>query len=165
MKELFKKADSIRIIAMLSAFLETLDGDKEYEITIQEHKQKRSLNANAYFWKLCDELAVKTREQKTDIYRHYIKEIGGNTEQICILTKAAEDFKRMWSAGHIGRFCEEIPSKLPNCTNLIVYTGSSDYDTAQMSRLIDMVVQDCKEQGIETLTPQELERLTEEWGR
>lgn len=165
MKERFKKADSIRIIAQLSAYLNTLADDKEYIITINEYKPKRSVSANALLWELIGQLAAATGEHKTDIYRHYIKEIGGNYETICIQNKAVKDFQRLWESGHVGRFCEEIPSKLDGCTNLIVYTGSSDYDTKTMSRLLDMVIQDCVEQGIDTYDKAELERLYEEWGR
>lgn len=43
------------------------------------------------------------------------------------------------------------------------YYGSSQYNTKQMSRLIDEIVSDCKEHGIETLTPNELARMKEEW--
>ena len=55
------------------------------------------------------------------------------------------------------------PSKIEGCKNVTLYYGSSTYDTRQMSRLIDLVVQDCKEQGIETMTPFELDALKERW--
>ena len=58
---------------------------------------------------------------------------------------------------------EIMASKIPGCTNVICYYGSSTYDTKQMARLIDLVVEDCKQQGIETLTPEELERMALEW--
>jgi hypothetical protein len=45
------------------------------------------------------------------------------------------------------------------------YYGSSQYSTRQMSRLIDMAVEDAKDLGIEVLTPMELERMKEEWGK
>lgn len=48
--------------------------------------------------------------------------------------------------------------------NVISYFGSSDYDTKQMSRLIDLIVQDCKAQGIETLSEEKLAAMNEEWG-
>lgn len=44
------------------------------------------------------------------------------------------------------------------------YRGSSTFNQKEMSQLIDMVVQDCKEQGVETATPNELERMKQEWG-
>ena len=49
------------------------------------------------------------------------------------------------------------------CRNLAAYHGSSVYDTKQMSRLIDNLVQDCKEIGIETLPPEKLSLLVEDW--
>ena len=54
---------------------------------------------------------------------------------------------------------QAVPSKIDGCTNVILYYGSSTYDTAQMHRLIELIVQECKEQDIETLTPEGLERL------
>ena len=44
------------------------------------------------------------------------------------------------------------------------YYGSSTYNSKQMSRLIDMAVQDCREQGIEVLPPERLAGMMEEWG-
>ncbi|MEF9865506.1 MAG: hypothetical protein RR814_03615, partial [Oscillospiraceae bacterium] len=58
---------------------------------------------------------------------------------------------------------ETTDSKLEGCTNVILYYGSSVYDTAQMARLIDNIVQDCKAVGIETKTPEELQILKERW--
>ena len=43
------------------------------------------------------------------------------------------------------------------------YYGSSTYNTRQMSRLIDSLIEECKEQGIETMTPAELALLKEDW--
>lgn len=160
----FKKADTVKVIAELASFIDSLDSDKEYILTVKEHKQKRSLNANSYFWELCGKLAEKTHIPKTEIYRSYIKEIGGNSEIICIQDKALNHFREIWEQGHIGRFTEICDSKLKGCTNVIVYYGSSDYDTGTMSRLIEMVVQDCIEQEIPTYNQAELQKLCDEWG-
>ena len=56
------------------------------------------------------------------------------------------------------------PSKIKGCVNVTVWYGSSVYDTKQMSRLIDAIVQDCKAAGIETMTPAELDALVSRWG-
>lgn len=165
MKEIrFKKSDTVKVIAELASFIDSLDNEKEYILTVKEHKQKRSLNANSYFWELCGKLAEKTHIPKTEIYRSYIKEIGGNSEIICIQDKALNHFREIWEQGHIGRFTEICDSKLKGCTNVIVYYGSSDYDTGTMSRLIEMVVQDCIEQEIPTYNQAELQKLCDEWG-
>ena len=165
MKEIiFKKADSVRVIAELASYIDSLSDDKEYKIEVKEVKQKRSLNANAYAWKLLDELAQKLHIGKNELYRTYIKDVGGNTEIICIQDKALKHFKEIWEQGHVGRFVEEMPSKIKGCTNLMVYTGSSDFNTADMSRLIELIVQDCIENDIPTYNQEELDRLCNEWG-
>lgn len=146
---------------------ETLDGmqdGKTYSVTVKEHRERRSLDANAYCWVLLDKLAGKLSIAKTDIYRRYIKEIGGNSETVCVIEKAANKLCDGWEHNGIGWQTDRMPSKIPGCINVILYYGSSTYDTKQMSRLIDMVVQDCKEYGIETLTPMELDRMKDRWG-
>lgn len=63
----------------------------------------------------------------------------------------------------LGWQTDTIPSKLEGCTNVVLYYGSSTYDTEQMSRLIDIVVQDCKALGIETKTPDEIANMLSLW--
>ena len=57
----FKRADTVRVIAELASFIDSLDAEKEYILTVKEHKQKRSLNSNSYAWSLMDKLAEKLR--------------------------------------------------------------------------------------------------------
>ncbi len=160
----FKKADYIKLIAELASYIDSLDDGKEYILTVKEKKKRRSLDANAYAWVLLDKLAEKVRIPKTEIYKQYIKEIGGNSETVCAVNRAVDDLCEAWESRGIGWQTERTQSKLEGCTNVILYYGSSVYDSKQMSRLIEMIVQDCKENDIETLTPQELERLCEKWG-
>lgn len=164
MKEItFKKADSVRVIAELASFIDSLNDDKEYKIEIKEVKQKRSLSANAYAWVLLDKLAKKLHIGKTEIYRTFIKDVGGNSEPICIQNKALDHFCKIWEQGHIGRFTELMPSTIPGCTVVHVYYGSSDFDTATMSRFIELIVSECKDNDIPTWDEDELERLCKEW--
>lgn len=161
----FKKADTVRVIAELASYIDSLNDDKEYILTVKEHKQKRSLNANSYAWTLMDKLAEKLRIAKTEIYRSYIREIGGNNTLICVQDIALDDLLRNWQSHGVGWLAETEKSKLKGCTNVRLYYGSSTYDSAQMSRLIELIVADCKANDIETLTPEELSRMSEEWGR
>ena len=66
---------------------------------------------------------------------------------------AAEKLREIWSSHGKGWLTEQMPGVSPGYTTLLLYYGSSTYDTAQMARLIDLIVTDCKAQGIETLTP------------
>ena len=141
---------------------EIADG-KLYDVTIKEHRERRSLDANAYAWVLLDKLAEKLQIAKTELYRSYIREIGGNSETVCVLKDAADKLCSGWAHNGIGWLTDTLPSKIDGCVNVVLYYGSSTYDTAQMSRLINLIVQDCKTQGIETMTPQQLSALVEGW--
>lgn len=169
MKEIkFKAEDKVKVIAEFVSYLDSLEDNKEYTITIKEFKQKRSLSANAYFWLLCDKLASRIHESKTAIYQEYIKNIGGVSDEVKVTARAAERFRQVWSANGLG-FQVEFLTDPRECEpdekiEAIAYYGSSTFDTEQMSRLIDMVVQDCKTFGIETKDPAELEQLLDEWG-
>lgn len=75
-----------------------------------------------------------------------------------------ERWREIWSGKGLGWMSDIMGhSKLKGYTNTINYYSSSVYDARQMSCLIDTLVADCKEQGIETATPLELLRLKEEW--
>lgn len=165
MKEIvFKADDKIKAIAEFISYLDSLEPDKQYVLTIKEKKKKRSLNANAYFWQLCDQLAAATGIAKTELYRNYIKEIGDNNAMVCVQDFAVEELCNMWGKKGIGWVTDTLPSKLNGCTNVILYYGSSTYDTTQMSRLINLIVQDCKENGVPTLEDVEMQRLIDNWG-
>lgn len=138
---------------------------KTYDIKITEHRQKRSLDANAYFFVLLDKLAAEMNLPKEDIYRRYIREIGGVSEMVCVKDSAVEKLCESWKRNGLGWQTDTLPSKLKGCTNVVLYYGSSCFDVAQMNRLITMVVEDCRAVGIETKTPYELAGLLEEWGR
>lgn len=137
--------------------------NKLYEMTIKEHKEKRSLDANAYAWVLIDKLAEKLKVSKSEIYREAIREIGGNSETVCVLDSGVDKLIANWKRNGLGWQAEVHTSKIEGCTNVTLFYGSSTYDTKQMSRLIDLIVNECKDFGIETMTPMELERIKQEW--
>lgn len=139
--------------------------DKVYDLSIKEHREKRSLDANAYAWVLMDKVAEATNIPKEDVYREMIRNIGGNTETVCVKAAAADKVRSCWSRNGLGWLTDTLESKLAGCVNIVLYYGSSTYDREQMSRLIDNLVEDCKALGIETLPPEKLAMMTEEWGR
>lgn len=149
----------LNAFAVLGQAVSQLEDGKTYTVEIKEKKQKRSREANAYAWALLDKLAAKLHIPKEDIYRDAIKNIGGNNETVCVQNKAVERLCEGWRRNGIGWAFDTFESKIEGCTNVILYYGSSTYDSAQMHRLIDLIVQECKQQNIETLTPEELARL------
>lgn len=138
--------------------------EKKYVADIKEWRERRSLDANAYFWTLAGKLSAKLGISPEEIYRAMIRDVGGNYEVMPIRNDALERWKAIWQSNGLGWVCEEIgASKHEGYTNVRNFYGSSAYDKSQMSRLIEIIVQECKLQGIETMTPAELARLTEGW--
>lgn len=164
MKLSFKKDKFAFLLPRIMEFVNSLEDDKEYELTVSKAVKKRSNDANRYFWELVGKLSEKINVSPEDIYRTYIRDIGGNYEVMPIKDEAVDTWKSIWRSRGIGWQCDVIgDSKLRGYKNVICYYGSSTYDTRQMSRLIDLCVQDCKSQGIETMTPTELASLMENY--
>ena len=138
---------------------------KKYAVEIKEHRKKRSLDANAYAWTLIGQLAAKLSTDGVvitpdQVYREAIRDVGGNYEVVPIRDDALERWQQIWAGKGLGWVCEVIgKSKIDGYTNTRCFYGSSVYDTAQMSRLISIIVDECKAAGVETMTPAELESL------
>lgn len=144
--------------------VDDMNGLDKLSIEIKPYRARRSLDANAYAWVLMDRLAEKLNESKENVYREYIKHIGGNSEIVCIKNNAVERLCEGWSKNGIGWQTDTFPSKIEGCTNVILYYGSSTYDSSQMTRLLDLIIQDCKQQNIPVETPDEIARLKSLWG-
>lgn len=131
------------------------DRDKVFEV--KEHKEKRSLNANAYAWKLITEIANVTRLSKEEVYLDMLKHYG-QSEIVSVLSKI--------NVSGYFKYYEAIGSASlqgKNFTHYKVFKGSSEYDTREMSILIDGIVHEAEQLDIQTLTPAELSRLKELW--
>lgn len=139
------------------------DKDK-LSIEVKQYRERRSLDANAYFWVLCDKLANILHKSKTEIYREYIKDIGGVSETVCVKNAAVKRLCEGWSKNGIGWQTDTFDSKIEGCTNVILYYGSSTFSTSQMSALLDLIIQDCHEFGIPTETPNQIAEMKARWG-
>ncbi len=161
------KTQKPKILLMLNereslSSIEELKEDK-LSIEIKKYKNKRSLDANAYMWVLISKLEEKLNISKDIIYKDAIRNIGVY-EVIPVKNEAVERFIEAWTKNGLGWVCETTKSKLEGYTNILAYYGSSTYNTAEMSRLIDFVVQECKQLNIETMSRTELDSLIESWG-
>jgi hypothetical protein len=141
------------------------DPGETLALEIKRPTKKRSLDANAYCWVLLGKLAAEVGLSPEEAYRQCVKDIGGNYWVVPIPEAGVETYVQHWGHNGIGWVCDVLGpcKKTPGYVNVITYWGSSEYDTATMSRLIDRVVRDCKDLGIETLTPAELGRLKDDW--
>ena len=137
---------------------------KAYDLTVKEHRKKRSLDANAYAWVLIGKLADAMRLMPNEVYTNAIQNIGGNYEVISIREEAVDKFTEIWKKQGLGWPCVDMgSSKTRGYRNIRAYYGSSTYDTRQMSLLIDALIQDCKALDIETLSEEKLSAMMEGW--
>ena len=138
--------------------------DRLYDLEVKEHRKKRSLDANAMAWSLINQIADVLRIPPVEVYRQAIQDISGNNEILPIKEDAVEQFKNAWSHHGIGWICRDLgKSKIKGYRNIMVYYGSSVYDTRQMSELIDHLIQDCKALDIETKSPEEIASIMGAW--
>jgi len=139
--------------------------DDDVNIEIRKWRRKRTRDANAYAWALIDKIAEKLHLSKAEVYRELIRNVPGVTQTVCVLNDAVDRLCRGWEAHGMGWQTEQTPSRLNGCTNVVLYYGSSTYDTKQMSSLIDIAIHECQLLGIETITPAQAALLKEEWKR
>lgn len=136
---------------------------KEINLIIEAFRNHRSRAANNYCWALIDKLAIEVGEPSLDVYRHYIREVG-----VCkvfdISENAIDTFEHSWKMHGDGWVCDVLDyGQVEGFRTIHAFFGSSTYNTAQMSRLIDSIVEDCKKYGIETRTPDEIAIMKEKW--
>lgn len=134
-----------------------LDQDREKLFEIKQHREKRSLNANSYAWALIGKIANETNLTKDAVYLHILR-IYGQSEVVSVRSEINVEgyFKYYEPFGH-----SMLNGK--DFTHYKVYKGSSEYDSKEMSILIDGIISEAEELGIETLPPHEIQRLKEMW--
>lgn len=138
-------------------------GKDRLKIDVDLYREKRSNQANNYFWQLCDKVAEVIGGTKVEIYQRYIKE-QGIFRQYEINEKATASFCKLWEMQGIGWIAEKVDySRTPGFEIINGYYGSSVYNKKHMTRLIKSIVVDCEELGIETKTPAEMAEMLDLW--
>ena len=138
-----------------------LTDDKVKVCKIDHYRKKRSLNANAYCWKLCTEIANKLRASKDEVYLQMLKRYG-QSSIVSVVEEAVPVFMKSV------KYAEEFGKGTVNgkdFTHIKVYMGSSEMDSKQFSILLDGIVSECELLSIPTLEDLEIRRLIEEWGK
>lgn len=139
--------------------------DEQLDLILKKHFEHRSMNANKYFHVLSDKLADALRMSKPMCKNWLLWKFGQKwrTEDgqlIVIKTNAPE--KELLESKDL-HFWSTKPA--PDGTPMyILLRHSSTYDSREMSILIDGTVEECKEAGVDTETPDEIARLKALWG-
>lgn len=133
--------------------------DAPVDLDIKKWRKPRSKEANSYMWTLLDKLADVLHRDREGLYAEYVRKYG-IYKDFALTEDEAGTFRHMWEGNGTGWPTERLDFT-PDGERAVIraYYGSSTYNTRQMSRLIDAIVQDCKELDIETLPPDELRRM------
>jgi len=124
---------------------------------IERKRKKRSTDANALCWVICTEIANVLRTDKESIYVDMLKRYG-QSDVVSVLSSV--DVKGYF------KYYDEFGKGTVNgkeFTHYRVYKGSSEYDTREMSILIDGIIDEAKTLGIEVISEREKSLLLEEW--
>ena len=134
-------------------------------VEIKKAAKHRSKDANALCWGTCKDIgdAMKPPIPKEEVYRRAIREVG-EYEPLPIKNEAVDTFIQRWATKGVGWFAEVIDdSKLTGYKLVFAYYGSSTYDTAAMSRLIDYLVDEAEQIGIVIPLGKEKEEALNAW--
>ena len=146
--------------ADIQALREVIDKGKELSVEIKQFRVKRSLDANAYMWLLLNEMAAVLKTTKDELYMQMLDRYGVYTH-IIVKENVVERVKTEW------KIVRDLGKAMVNGRigiQLQCYFGSSTYDSKEMSKLIEGVVDEAKELGINTVTKRELELMSSAWG-
>lgn len=135
--------------------------DDKLSIKITKHRKKRSLDANGLLWHCLGQIAAVLRTDKWEVYLQMLKSYGKYT-YICVKPNVVDAVKAQW------RECEivgEIEVNGKKAIQMLCYFGSSTYNTQEFSVLLDGVISEMKEMGLDTPLSEDMKRALEEWER
>ena len=131
--------------------------DKDFDITVKQHREKRSLDANAYAWVLITAIADELRASKDEIYFDMLKKYGQGE---LISVKTGIDISGFVKYSEIAGYGKGNGVEF---THYRVVKGSSEDDTKGMAIFSDGIVSEAQGLGIETRTPEELAEMKSVW--
>lgn len=134
-----------------------IDNNKIYDVEIKIHRKIRSLNANSYLWELVGQIANLIGSTKEEVYLKELKRYGQSLLIPVEIDKEPDGFFKYYEFRQRGRINNKA------CDWYVVYKGSSQYDTKEMSVLLNGVVSDCKELDIPTLDDYRINQLIKDW--
>lgn len=136
----------------------------QLDIDVKKWKQKRSLEANAYCWVLCTKMAELRECSKEDVYEEMLQHYGSfyqdeDGNYIVITLKSSIDTSKI--DGH-WKFYKESPDG--KFKSYLMIKGSSEYNTCEMAKFLDHIIREAQADGIQTLTPSQIQMMKERWG-
>lgn len=152
MKQVFTNKPNI-LLQIMSKVLFELDKEKRYQIIIEEESKKRTLNMNNYYWELEYQLASSLNTSSNELHFELLKRYSPAIVMKLPIQTDPKDYVKYYE-----KYKTEEGEK---AVYYKVYKGSSDMNTKEFKALLDGLISECEEVGIETITPNELAQLKE----
>ena len=139
----------------------------EVDVSIKKARKKRSLDANGYYWQLSGKLAEVLKVSKPRLHNTLLRRYGQleivEGRAVYIILPDTEEVEKKVDEDEVLHLRPTAQVKEGKggvmYRTYMLLRGSHGYSTKEMSVLIDGLVSECKEAGIETATPEEIERM------
>lgn len=147
---------------ILDSLTPEADLSGELRLTVRRWREKRSLDSNGYLWVLLTQMALTLGSTKEEVYEQMLDRYGVEYRDedggmVIVGVKKGLDLK---TVGHWKHYRDEEDGAY-----WYLLKGTSDYDTKEMSNFLDRVIEEAKDLGIDTATPDEIERMKELYGK
>lgn len=144
---------------------------KEIRCKLVQWREKRSKDANAFFYVLVDKLAEALRVSKPYIHNLMLQRYGQiekvDGKPVWVVLPETEAVKKKVEEEdtlHLRSTSEVKQGKDGKMyRTYLLLKGSHELDTKGMSVLLDGIISECKEVGIQTETPDEIAKMKALW--
>lgn len=142
-------------------FADEIKDCEKLSIKAEKYRERRSYNANKLMWDCLDKIAksMSPPEDKWTLYLSKLKAYGKYT-YICVKPNAVEKMKLLWRETEV---VGEIDINGEKAVQMLCYFGSSTFDTKEFSILLDGIIADMQNMGLQTPTTKEMQRALEQW--
>jgi hypothetical protein len=147
---------------------------KDIDVKLKQHKEKRSLDANAYYWCLLTKLARIHGWSNAEAHNRMLRDYGQyervEGQLIAIPLPDTDQTEREVlnkMEYHLALSPKVTIMKGETKRVYLLLRGSSTYNTEEMARLISGLIEECRYSGIpdsEIMTPFEKQKLYEQYG-
>lgn len=157
MAEVVLTGDAKSLIFSLAKIAD--EDDRVFDLVV--HKEKRSLNANGLLWHCIGQIASKMRVDKWDVYLDMLKHYGTYSYVLC-RPKAVDKMREVWRETEV---LGEVTVGGETAVQLLCYYGSSTMNSKEFSVLLDGVIQEMKNLGIEPPTSEQMQQALLAWSK
>lgn len=132
------------------------------ECAVKKRKAKKSINANNYCWELCAQIAASVGLGSIDVYKDAVRH-RGVYKDYDVPPEEIENINNIWKDFGIGWFTEKVDRAPEDKVTLRCYFGTSSYNTAQMSSIINYLTEEADNLGLTTLSKENKDELIKTW--